>query len=645
MHVNQFAGPARNRRLTVGLCVAAAMLLGIFVNPVAPVEAQVVDRTAPLYFTRFFFVPSICGSFIPPEECLSLGSPSGDAPATAASSPLTRADGNEFQSLGVWSIKRSTFRQHLGLPEDDSRRVLTVSLTSADLWLGLVSSADTAAKFDIEIVGLGVAHCISLSTTNATRISIPVQSAVPVYTGGGALDDAELFLRVSARMGTNEDNSPCAGSSTASGVQIFYDADAVASRVTVRAHEEPEPEPAFFVFSAPPGVTPVPVPPNPAFKCTSADLMSGCLAAAEPRHDDTHYFETGPIALGPGWTTLGTWKDERPFEIGITPIIGLSDLDLFLGLKKTADIAARFDILATVRIVRADGSDIVSTGLVRCVGGLDVGGFGRNEAGGQMTRNAGRVTVPLSPLPAALPAGLGISEVKLTVQVRRGTLADDSPCGGPTRFDGLRVFFGEEAPAAFQFVAHARATAEVFLVNRPGIPSDLGTRIPVTPTQSADSPALGFSKGNPWKDIGNWSGALDLGTTEVVGVSPLRVWVGLKNSDDVGTRFDLRAILRFAANGESREVVGIARCIRGVPRDPAAAGEVFIEFPEFAELYLAGPSSVLQIVQLRISARIGTTEAGAFCGGHASAQGLRLYFGSPSRPAGFAFVLEEGDEY
>jgi hypothetical protein len=59
----------------------------------------------------------------------------------------------------------------------------------------------------------------------------------------------------------------------------------------------------------------------------------------------------------------------------------------------------------------------------------------------------------------------------------------------------------------------------VFLVKGPGIPSDLGTSVPVTPTQFADSPALGFSKENPWKDVGSWSGTLDPGDTEVIGVN------------------------------------------------------------------------------------------------------------------------------
>jgi hypothetical protein len=302
---------------------------------------------------------------------------------------------------------------------------------------------------------------------------------------------------------------------------------------------------------------------------------------------------------------------------------------------------ARFDILAVVRIVAADNTAIVSTGLARCVRGLAVP-TGLNEVGKGTLRNASRVVVPFAPFETPPPPGLGIREVALEVSARLGTLDNGLPCGGRTRSQGLRVYYGKFAPGAFRFVA---LKANVYLVNRPGLPSNLGTSVPVTPIQSADSPSLGFSNRNPWKDVGTWSGARDLGHTEVARVSPLRLWVGLKNGDDVGTRFDLRAILRVTAGGESREVEGIARCVSGAERNPALAKEVSILFSEFEELYLSGTATTLQIEELRISARIGTATDDTFCGGHSSAQGLRLYFGSADRPAGFSFVLEDSDDY
>ena len=52
---------------------------------------------------------------------------------------------------------------------------------------------------------------------------------------------------------------------------------------------------------------------------------------------------------------------------------------------------------------------------------------------------------------------------------------------------------------------------------------------------------MNFSGGNPWKDIGVWSATPSQTSGTLNTLSALRVWLGLKNSDDQGTRFDLRA--------------------------------------------------------------------------------------------------------
>jgi len=55
-----------------------------------------------------------------------------------------------------------------------------------------------------------------------------------------------------------------------------------------------------------------------------------------------------------------------------------------------------------------------------------------------------------------------------------------------------------------------------------------------------DSTGINFAGGNAWKEVGTWTAdpAETVGT--VVSVTDVHVWLGLKNSDDVGTRFDLR---------------------------------------------------------------------------------------------------------
>jgi YVTN family beta-propeller protein len=155
----------------------------------------------------------------------------------------------------------------------------------------------------------------------------------------------------------------------------------------------------------------------------------------------------------------------------------------------------------------------------------------------------------------------------------------------------------------------------------------------VAPTSSTakyrDSAAIKFSGGNPWKTIGTWEAgpAFTSGTVNVLG--DLSVWLGLKNSDDTGTRFDLAVEVwkngNLVAEGETL-------CITGVTRNPSLAKEVTVSFQPFSPTTFNGSSDVLS---LKLLTRIGTNGSGGFCGGHSSATGLRLYFDAVDRDAGF----------
>ncbi|HEY6380262.1 MAG TPA: hypothetical protein VIY07_00470, partial [Pseudolabrys sp.] len=112
-------------------------------------------------------------------------------------------------------------------------------------------------------------------------------------------------------------------------------------------------------------------------------------------------------------------------------------------------------------------------------------------------------------------------------------------------------------------------------------------------------------------------------------LSDLRVWLGLKNSDDQGTRFDLRA--EVYKNG-TLVAAGETRCIQGVTRNPNRAKEVTVSFAPFSPVSFNGTSDTLS---LKILTRIGTGGAGGCCGGHRNATGLRLYFDASNRPSGF----------
>ncbi len=146
-----------------------------------------------------------------------------------------------------------------------------------------------------------------------------------------------------------------------------------------------------------------------------------------------------------------------------------------------------------------------------------------------------------------------------------------------------------------------------------------------TTAKFRDSASLNFNGGNLWKEIGSWPAPPATGIMTTL--SDLRVWLGLKNSDDQGTRFDLRA--EVYKNG-TLVAAGETYCIRGITRNPDQAKEVMVSFPSFPPVTFTG-----QGLSLKVLTRVGTNGAGAFCGGHSNATGLRLYFDASSRPSRF----------
>ena len=135
----------------------------------------------------------------------------------------------------------------------------------------------------------------------------------------------------------------------------------------------------------------------------------------------------------------------------------------------------------------------------------------------------------------------------------------------------------------------------------------------------ADSASVAFSGGNPWKEIGTWTApAVVTGT-----FSSLSAYVGLKNSDDQGTQFDVRAELY--KNG-SLIGSGETYCVTGVTRNPDQAKNIVVSLSQ----------NSIGATDVKVLTRIGTTATGTFCGGHASATGLRFYFDAVSRPSQLA---------
>jgi hypothetical protein len=163
----------------------------------------------------------------------------------------------------------------------------------------------------------------------------------------------------------------------------------------------------------------------------------------------------------------------------------------------------------------------------------------------------------------------------------------------------------------------------------------------LTPTGAAGTTTLsatfaGSSSLTPANDstgfvlVGSGGGGGDL-----TGVGPAHLWVGLKNSDDVGTQFDVEVKVLI---GNTVVAKGQTLCVTGLVRNPATAKQVVVP------LSLVGDGSFANgdVLKVRVSTRIGTTPQGGRCGGpgsHVSARGLRLYYDNVKVPSNLGLQL------
>ncbi|MGH7261668.1 MAG: hypothetical protein ACREI9_13490, partial [Nitrospiraceae bacterium] len=158
----------------------------------------------------------------------------------------------------------------------------------------------------------------------------------------------------------------------------------------------------------------------------------------------------------------------------------------------------------------------------------------------------------------------------------------------------------------------------------------LNTTAPTASTAKfRDSASVNFSGGNPWQAVGTWSAAPSLTSGPLSALSDLHTWLGLKNSDDQGTNFDLLAELY---QNNTLITSGLTRCITGITRNANQALEVTNAFGSFSSITFNGTSD--QLV-LKVWTRIGTNPDNSKCAGHNNAVGLRLYFDATTRQARF----------
>jgi hypothetical protein len=138
-----------------------------------------------------------------------------------------------------------------------------------------------------------------------------------------------------------------------------------------------------------------------------------------------------------------------------------------------------------------------------------------------------------------------------------------------------------------------------------------------------DSPSINRTS---YKEIGTWNAIPMEEARKLNNLGNLNIWIGLKNSDDQGTYFDIRAeILKNGVTIASGEVLDI----RGVTRNPDKATKVEVAFGAISDTdFQSG-----DIFSIRILTKVAAS------GGHSNAVGLRLYYDSVSRPSGLNTVF------
>jgi hypothetical protein len=121
----------------------------------------------------------------------------------------------------------------------------------------------------------------------------------------------------------------------------------------------------------------------------------------------------------------------------------------------------------------------------------------------------------------------------------------------------------------------------------------------------------------------------------VTALSSAHIFVGLANSDDQGTQFDVMAEL--LKNG-TPVASGIARCVVGATRNPLLPIAVPIPWTTFSSV----PLKSGDVLAIRLSARIGTNPDNSKClpaFSHDNATALRVYYDSLPRQSNFGLTI------
>jgi len=187
------------------------------------------------------------------------------------------------------------------------------ALEPAQLWVGLKNSDDRGAAFDLRVelarngepVASGLARCVvGLSRNPTSPVPVAFDSFSPVSAKSGDV----FSLKVSARMGTNPDDTRCAvpGQTHTSsvGLRLYYDSASHGSRFG--ATMTPDSSESFFLHS------------DGSFCSTPGEASAGVTTrsldntAPTATSDKCKDSASGNPGGGNPWKEIGAWSLTKP---------------------------------------------------------------------------------------------------------------------------------------------------------------------------------------------------------------------------------------------------------------------------------------------------------------------------------------------
>src|SRR5438445_1620258 len=167
-----------------------------------------------------FFLHGSGGTANPPTLFLDRTGPTATTEKFKDSPSVNFSGGNPWKQVGTWPAQSALTNGTL------------TALSPLHVWLGVQSSNDQGTNFDLlaevskngTLVASGLTRCITGITRNpasALEATAAFGSFAPAPFNGTT---DGLSLKVSSRIGTNPDNTKCAGHNNAVGLRLYFDA-------------------------------------------------------------------------------------------------------------------------------------------------------------------------------------------------------------------------------------------------------------------------------------------------------------------------------------------------------------------------------------------------------------------------------------